>query len=285
MRGRGYAVLALAAGFAAITLATWLGDPVAAQTPTSGSDGGGGETIGYESSCTENQVAVSLSGVWSCDDQAGAAGGDSVSVDGVGVVDPDFDSGGDIDFIDTSNTVTANVKADSVALGTDTTGNYAGSSSEGGPATSIPSGAAPTADDPGELAHDTTANQLILDDAVVGEATRQDCAMIESLAAADDNLPTGFLAPAGGATITGAVCVCHGTCTTEAEITFEDGAGNGMTGTITCEDATTGDTLTAITSGGALVARESLVLSVSNTPSPDGSDDYSLCWEYTVGRQ
>jgi len=35
--------------------------------------------------------------------------GDSVSVDGVGVVDPDFVSTGDIDFIDTSNTITANI--------------------------------------------------------------------------------------------------------------------------------------------------------------------------------
>ena len=55
---------------------------------------------------------------------ARAGGGDSVSIDGVGVVDPDFVSTGDIDFVDTSNTITANVKADSVALATDTTGNF-----------------------------------------------------------------------------------------------------------------------------------------------------------------
>jgi hypothetical protein len=41
----------------------------------------------------------------------GAVGGDSVSIDGVGVVDPDFVSTGDIDFVDTSNTVTANINA------------------------------------------------------------------------------------------------------------------------------------------------------------------------------
>lgn len=54
--------------------------------------------------------------------------GDSVSVDSVSVVDPDFTSAGDIDFIATGSpaTVTANVKADSVALTTDTTGNYVG---------------------------------------------------------------------------------------------------------------------------------------------------------------
>jgi hypothetical protein len=37
----------------------------------------------------------------------------------------------------------------------------------------IPTGTNPTADDPGELAHDTTDNQLILDDAVVGKATER----------------------------------------------------------------------------------------------------------------
>jgi len=41
-------------------------------------------------------------------------GGDSVSIDGVGVTDPDFVSSGDIDFVDTSNTVTANLNTDSV---------------------------------------------------------------------------------------------------------------------------------------------------------------------------
>lgn len=43
-----------------------------------------------------------------------AGGGDSVSIDGGGVTDPDFVSTGDIDFVDTSNTVTANINADSV---------------------------------------------------------------------------------------------------------------------------------------------------------------------------
>jgi len=45
---------------------------------------------------------------------AGAAGGDSVSVDGVGVTDPDLVSTGDIDVVDTSNTITFNLNADVV---------------------------------------------------------------------------------------------------------------------------------------------------------------------------
>ena len=59
--------------------------------------------------------------------------GDSVSVDGATVVDPNFSDGGDINFTATGSpaTVTAAVKADSVALTTDTTGNYVGEVSAG----------------------------------------------------------------------------------------------------------------------------------------------------------
>lgn len=64
----------------------------------------------------------------------GAAGGDSVSVDGAAVVDPNFASTGDVDFVNTSNTITANINANSVALGTDTTGNYAAGDAEAGAA-------------------------------------------------------------------------------------------------------------------------------------------------------
>lgn len=39
----------------------------------------------------------------------GAGGGDNILIDGVGVTDPDFVSTGDIDFVDTTNTVTANI--------------------------------------------------------------------------------------------------------------------------------------------------------------------------------
>ena len=59
--------------------------------------------------------------------------GDNISVDGAAVVDPNFTDGGDIDFTATGSpaTVTAAVKADSVALGTDTTGNYVASITPG----------------------------------------------------------------------------------------------------------------------------------------------------------
>ena len=42
-------------------------------------------------------------------DLTAASSGDAVSIDGVGVTNPDFVSTGDIDFVDTANTVTANL--------------------------------------------------------------------------------------------------------------------------------------------------------------------------------
>lgn len=47
---------------------------------------------------------------------AAGSGGDSVSIDGAGVTDPDFVSTGDIDFVDTSNDITANYNADSLLV-------------------------------------------------------------------------------------------------------------------------------------------------------------------------
>jgi len=45
------------------------------------------------------------------DMDTGGGAGDSIEIDSVAVVDPDFQSGGDIDFVDTSNVVTANLNA------------------------------------------------------------------------------------------------------------------------------------------------------------------------------
>lgn len=63
------------------------------------------------------------------------SGGDSITVDGAAVVNPDFNDGGDINFTDTSNVITADVKTNSVALTTDTTGNYVTSVATSAPLT------------------------------------------------------------------------------------------------------------------------------------------------------
>lgn len=44
----------------------------------------------------------------------GGGGGDNISIDSVAVVDPDFQSGGHIDFVNTSNVVTANINNDAI---------------------------------------------------------------------------------------------------------------------------------------------------------------------------
>lgn len=56
--------------------------------------------------------ADTLGGIWT---SCGSGSGDNISIDGSAVVDPDFVSTGDIDFVDTSNTVTANINADAVS--------------------------------------------------------------------------------------------------------------------------------------------------------------------------
>ncbi len=48
---------------------------------------------------------------WNCEADAGAAGGDSISVDSVAVVDPDFQDGGDIGVTDTTNVITWDINA------------------------------------------------------------------------------------------------------------------------------------------------------------------------------
>lgn len=55
----------------------------------------------------------------------------SVKVDSVDVGDPDFQDGADIDFDASGSVITGTIKLDSVALGTDTTGNYAASLTNG----------------------------------------------------------------------------------------------------------------------------------------------------------
>lgn len=66
--------------------------------------------IWYDS--TANELTARINGA---NTVLGAAGsGDSVEIDSVAVTDPDFVSSGDIDFVDTSNTITANINAGAI---------------------------------------------------------------------------------------------------------------------------------------------------------------------------
>lgn len=103
------------------------------------------------------------------------------------------------------------------------------------------------------------------------------CASIENLAAADDDV---MLVAFPVAVQTEDVsCHCSGTCTTPAQVTFQDDDGNALGGAITCSSGT-GDMAWTDKSGetaGDLNAGERLLFDVTNTPNPDATDEYLLC--------
>lgn len=147
----------------------------------------------------------------------------------------------------------------------------------------MPFGASPTVDATGEMAFDTTADQLIY---YSGGETRVltwnkvGCTNIENLAAADDDMPLASWPYA--VTITAGWGHCNGTCTTNATIDFQDSDGNGMTMT----DFTTSDwgaepTPQAITGANGLIAYEGFSFNVTNAVSPE-TDDYQICFGFKV---
>ena len=76
-----------------------------------------------DSDCTTGSGAIEVlcmaNGTsWEATGDSGAGGGgDSIQIDSSAVVDPDFVSTGDIDFVDTSNTITANINALAIVTG------------------------------------------------------------------------------------------------------------------------------------------------------------------------
>ena len=109
------------------------------------------------------------------------------------------------------------------------------------------------------------------------------CAFLESLAAADDNIPIAmFNFPV---TIISIGIHCAGTCTATAEISLEDRAGNAMTHAVPTASTGTGNTTyVSVTAANQLVAGEGLRFDVDNAVSPE-TDTYSICFEYTVDAQ
>lgn len=128
---------------------------------------------------------ITLGGVRRTTWPAGGTNSSAIYVDGSQVSDPNLDDGGDINFTATGTNITGAVKADSVTLATDTTGNFvatvtgtanevgvAGSGSENAavtlslPATidlgsktsfEVPNSATPSVDALGEVAADSDA--------------------------------------------------------------------------------------------------------------------------------
>lgn len=113
-------------------------------------------------------------------------------------------------------------------------------------------------------------------------ATKQACTVLESAAAADDNML--FASFVNAVTITSVWCNYAGAApVTAATFTIEDGAGNAMTITgtnPTCGGPGSAATAAAVTAANTLLAREVLRFDITNTPDP-ATDTYMLCVGYT----
>ncbi len=150
----------------------------------------------------------------------------------------------------------------------------------------IPNAANPAIDASGEIAVDSTKGQLVYasDDTVrVLPYVKNNCAAVENLAAADDNMSIGAFGEA--VTIISIGCSYVGTGTTVAQISLEDGGGNAMTHNApVCTAHGTNFTYQPVTAGGGLTSGEILRFDVDNAVSPE-TDDYTFCYEFTWDRQ
>lgn len=170
-----------------------------------------------------------------------------------------------------------------------------------GGATSIEivNAAAPTVDTDGEIALDTTGggketSQLLVDDdsaLQVFTSKHQECKIIEDLAAADDGKPFLMNVAWEDITLLSARCGCIGTCTTEADISFDidqvtTATESVVTGAVLCEDMDSagGPLDTALSVNVNLDAADVLTFDVDNAVSPE-TDDYVICVTYEIVRK
>ena len=143
----------------------------------------------------------------------------------------------------------------------------------------IPNAAAPTVNAIGEIALDTTSDQLVYYGASKRVLQEEDtkCFSLENLAAADDNYE--FYMANDAITITAIGLHCAGTCTTGADISLEDRAGNAMTHTTpTHSTGSSNTTFQAVTNNNTLVSGEGLRFDVDNAVSPE-TDTYLICFK------
>jgi hypothetical protein len=129
-----YALLAGRAGGQVLIGGTGIGDDLTFQTTSNASKG---SYIFSELDCSGNTnggaITASATGVLSCTDDDTGGGGFTLNVEdgddggtntAVAAATANFEDQGDINFVLSTSTITALVRADSVALTTDTTGNY-----------------------------------------------------------------------------------------------------------------------------------------------------------------
>lgn len=152
----------------------------------------------------------------------------------------------------------------------------------------IVNGTSPTVNASGEIAVDTTNNQLLYgvgSDVFTLSATKSISFTIESLAAADDNF--GIWIPEEDVTLHSAKGLCQGTCTAEADVTlsiYTGGSTVNVTGTIDTEDLATGDAYTTLSGTVNISAGDILQFSVTGTPNPE-TDRYTFGIKYIEQRK
>ena len=141
----------------------------------------------------------------------------------------------------------------------------------------IPNGTNPTIDTAGEIALDTTDNQLILDDGtndMVFTNKHRQCFTLEDPADADDNLPIFSLDDAF--TVTRLDCIVSGG--TSAVVVLNDGTNN--LDSMTCATTETSDTSLSNNTFTALEKMECDIGTVT------GSVDWvRMCFTYTITRE
>lgn len=157
------------------------------------------------------------------------------------------------------------------------------------PAFAVPSGTNPTVSGAGDLAIDTTDQQLVYyggSSAVVLTGQNSKCIVVEQIKAADDNMMIASWPDA--VTINSVWCQYNGSApSTAATFTLEDGGGNAMTITgtnPTCTAPGTPPTPAAVTANNTLTAYELLRFDTTNTPDP-ATDTYLICVGLVYDRQ
>lgn len=310
---------------------SWAGLP-----PTRILDEGVDKGVAFKFDCVGAGIACTQSGVTGTLTVGTGSGGDSISIDGVAVTDPNFTSTGDVYFVDTTNVVTGMVvsvrpaaensieviidlqdlqgavtdaqvpNTITVDLATTATTANAGDSATsffasgtlevaiGGTGTTtstgtgavvlgtsptfttsviLPQGAAPSLTTAGNIAVDTTSDQL----KYYGGAERvlsyfnEICVSLETPVEADDNIP--FFHPKQAITITDVTCEVDGG--TSISLTISDGTN--VLEAITCDgDGAADDGSIA---NGAFIADERMEFDLA---SPSGTNTWlNFCVTYT----
>ena len=149
--------------------------------------------------------------------------------------------------------------------------------------------AAPSMNDDGEISIDSTDSQLVYRSGGATKVLHNEITECKSglvLVAASDDVP--FWSPGENVTLVRGWCLCSGTCTTPATVTFEtieaDASVDAVGGTATCAIQGAAVTPVSLTSDNTVTALNLIRTDTTNTPAP-GTDPYTICLTWTTDAQ